>query len=132
MNYIFYYISTLIPLVLLDALWILVLAKGFYAKHMGFLFTKSVSFVPVTIFYLLYAIGVVYFVVMPALSSNSWLTALFNGLFLGLLAYAAYDLTNQATIPNWPTVMTIVDICWGAFVTAMTGVIAYFLISFLR
>ena len=126
------YIATLIPLIILDALWILVLAKKFYADHMGFLFSKSINLTPVAFFYPLYALGVLVLVVMPAVTSASWIEALWRGALLGLVAYGAYDLTNHATIANWPLTMTIIDMAWGMTVTAIISVIAYFIITTLK
>ncbi len=122
----------LVPMVVLDALWLLVLAKNFYAEQMGFLFTKSVSFAPIAFFYPLYALGVLVLVVLPAVSSASWVEALWRGALLGLVAYGAYDLTNHATIANWPLMMTVVDMAWGMAVTALTSVAAYFIITILK
>ncbi len=132
MNIFISYVAVLIPLLVLDAVWILGLAKGFYAEHMGFLFTKSVNLVPVAFFYPLYAVGVLVLVVLPAVISQSWIEALWRGALLGLVAYGAYDLTNHATIENWPFVMTLVDIAWGMVVTALTSVAAYFIITALK
>jgi uncharacterized membrane protein len=132
MNYFIAYITTLIPLTALDMLWILVLAKKFYEDKMGFLFSKSINLVPVAFFYPIYALGVMVFAVLPAVSSASWFEALWRGALLGLVAYGAYDLTNHSTIANWPVSMTIVDMAWGMTVTALTSVIAYFIITALK
>ncbi|MFA5999796.1 MAG: DUF2177 family protein [Candidatus Paceibacterota bacterium] len=132
MNIIIAYLATLIPLGILDGIWVLLIAKGFYAEHMGFLFTKSVNLVPVVFFYPIYAFGVLLLAVLPAVNSASWVEALWRGALLGLLAYGAYDLTNHATIANWPLVMTIVDMAWGMTVTALTSVLAYFLITIIK
>ncbi len=132
MNAIIAFCATLVPLVALDALWIMVIAKKFYAQHMGFLFSTSINITPVLFFYPLYALAVLVLAVMPAVASASWVEALYRGALLGLAAYAAYDLTNQATIAGWPTVMTLVDIGWGMCVTALTSVIAYFIITSLK
>jgi uncharacterized membrane protein len=129
MNTFVAYIATLVPLLFLDGLWILVLAKKFYADHLGFLFTKSVNIAPVLVFYPLYAVGVLLLVVLPAVSSSSWVEALWRGALLGLVAYGTYDLTNHATISNWPLSVTLVDIIWGMTVTSVTSVIAYFIIT---
>ncbi|QQR82630.1 DUF2177 family protein [Candidatus Campbellbacteria bacterium] len=126
------YLATLLPLTALDALWILVLAKKFYAEHMGFLFSKSINLIPVAFFYPLYALGVLLLAVMPAISSASWIEALWRGALLGLVAYGAYDLTNHATIAGWPTSMTLIDMGWGVLVTALTSVIAYFILTALK
>lgn len=129
MNIFFSYIAVLVPLVVLDALWILVLAKNFYTTQMSFLFSKSISFTPIVFFYPIYALGVLMLVVIPAVSAGSWFQALWRGALLGLVAYGAYDLTNQATINGWPTVVTFVDMGWGVTVTALTSLIAYFIIT---
>jgi len=70
--------------------------------------------------------------ILPAVSSASWIEALWRGALLGLVAYGAYDLTNHATIAGWPLSMTLIDIAWGVVVTALTSVIAYFLITSFR
>ncbi len=132
MNIVIAYFATIIPLLMLDALWILVLAKDFYAKQMGFLFSPTVNLVPVAFFYPLYALAVMLLAVLPAISSSSWVEALWRGALLGLAAYGAYDLTNQATISGWPTTMTLVDMGWGVVVTALTSLIAYFIITSFR
>jgi uncharacterized membrane protein len=130
MKYLYSYIATLIPLIILDALWILVLAKDFYASKMGFLFQQPVKMTPIFVFYPLYAVVVALLSVTPALTSSSWSEALWRGALLGLAAYSAYDLTNQATIAGWPLSMTIVDVLWGVVVTALTSVIAFWIISY--
>ena len=126
------YLATLLPLAVLDAAWLLVVAKGFYAQHMGFLFSKTINFVPVLFFYPLYAFAVLLLAVLPAVAAGSWTQALWRGALLGLAAYGAYDLTNHATIAGWPKIMTFVDMGWGVFVTAMASVVAYHLIGALR
>lgn len=126
------YISVLIPLALLDAVWLLFVAKGFYAEQMGFLFAKSVNLTPAIFFYPIYAFGILMLVVIPAVNSSSWVEALWRGALLGLVAYGAYDLTNHATIANWPLIMTIVDMMWGVVVTALSSVVAYFIITTIK
>ena len=126
------FLATLIPLGIFDGLWILVLAKKFYAEKMGFLFSQNVNLVPVYFFYPLYALCVLLLAVMPAVASQSWVEALWRGALLGLASYGAYDLTNHATIANWPLSMTLVDMAWGVFVTAATSVVAYLIITALR
>lgn len=132
MNYITYYLATLIPLSMLDAVWILWLAKGFYAREMGFLFTKTPNLTPAAFFYIIYAFVVLVIIVMPAVSAGSWSQALIHGALFGLAAYGAYDLTNHVTIAGWPLAMTIVDMSWGATVTALSSTVAYFAITALK
>lgn len=119
------YLATLVSLLAIDLLWIGVIAKSFYQKHLGYIFAEKFSLAPAILFYALYAFGIVYFVLTPALEAKSWSLALTRGALLGLLAYAAYDLTNQATLAKWPLVITAVDLAWGTFVTAVVSGIVY-------
>ena len=129
MNTFFAYVATIIPLAVLDTVWLMFVAHGFYSNHMSFLFSKTVNFTPVLFFYPIYAFVVLMLVVMPAVAANSWVESLWRGALLGLASYGAYDLTNHATIAGWPLKMTLVDMGWGVVVTALTSVIAYFIIS---
>jgi uncharacterized membrane protein len=132
MNLVITYIAVLIPMIALDALWILLVAKQFYAQKIGFLFAESANMVPVLFFYPLYALGIAALVVSPALASGSWFDALWRGAVLGLVSYGAYDLTNHATIANWPLSMTLVDMAWGMTVTALAGLAAYTIVTMLK
>lgn len=123
------YFAILLPMIILDGIWLLFIAKQFYQKHIGFLIGSSVNFTPVLFFYPLYSFGTLLLVVMPAIEAGSWVEALWRGALMGFIAYAAYDLTNQATISGWPTVVTIVDILWGTVVTSAVSVIAFFVIT---
>jgi uncharacterized membrane protein len=126
------FIATLIALSGLDALWILVIAKGFYADRMGFLFTKTPNLVPAAVFYPLYSLGVLFLAVLPAFSTGSWVEAIWRGALLGIAAYGAYDLSNHATIAKWPLSVTLTDMAWGTVVTALTSVIAYLVLAAIR
>lgn len=123
------YFMILVSLVSLDALWLGLISKPFYQKYLGDIFSGTFVVWPAALFYIMYAFGVMYFVVNPALEAKSLLLAVSRGAFLGLLAYATYDLTNQATILNWPLVITVADIAWGVFATALVSAIAYTVIS---
>ncbi|MCX6788917.1 MAG: DUF2177 family protein [bacterium] len=120
------YLTSLVSLLVLDGLWITVIAKSFYKKYLGYIFAEQFVLWPAALFYLLYAFGIFYFVVTPAIEAKSLSVALFRGALLGLLAYSTYDLTNHATIARWPLIITLTDIAWGTFVTAVVSAIAYF------
>jgi len=122
MQFIKLYFATLVPLMALDAIWLGYLARGFYAEKLGFLF-NTVKPGPAIIFYLLYAVGLVYFVVRPT-AGEPLLTTFLTGALFGLCAYAAYDLTNQATIEGWPTAVTLADMAWGAFASGAAATVA--------
>ncbi len=119
------YIVSLFAFLILDGLWILLIAKKFYAEHLGFIFSPTINITPIVFFYPLYALAITYLVVMPALSTHSWVDVLIRGAILGLAAYGAYDLTNHATIAGWPTIVTLVDMGWGVVITASVSFIAY-------
>jgi len=109
----------------IDMVWLVFVAKNFYAKYLGFLMSPTVNWAAAIIFYLLFIVGVVLFVVTPALEQQSWLSALLFGALFGLITYATYDLTNLATIKNWPLIVTVVDMIWGATLSALVSIITY-------
>lgn len=125
MKPIFLYLITLLVITISDFTWFK-LTSSFYQREIGFLFGSKINYLPAGIFYLMYALGIVFFVIMPQIKSGSSLTAVFiTGAFLGLIAYGTYDLTNNATINNWPVAVTIVDILWGMFVTAFASLVVF-------
>lgn len=111
----------------IDAVWLILIAKNFYAKHIGYLMAKNPNLWAALIFYIIFIAGLVFFVISPALEKKQWLSALFMGTFFGLVTYATYDLTNLATIKNWPLLVTVVDLIWGMVLSASVSVITYFI-----
>jgi uncharacterized membrane protein len=123
-NLIIYAITTLIFFVI-DMTWLGLVAKNFYRQKLGFILSPDVKWVAAIIFYLIYIGGILYFAVLPALKDQSWQTALINGAVLGFLCYATYDLTNMATIKDWPLTIVIVDIVWGMVLTGAVSILSY-------
>ena len=119
------YLIALPILVLLDISWLGLVAKNFYSKHIGFLLRQDFNLLPGIIFYLLYLVGLVFFVIMPAVNKSSWIYALAFGALFGLIAYSTYDLTNQATLKNWPLIVTIVDLAWGMVAASFISIVVY-------
>ena len=109
----------------IDMIWLGLVAKNFYAKQIGFLMKTDVNWLAAILFYLLFIVGVVVFVIMPAIEQKSWVHALGYGALFGLITYATYDLTNLATVKNWPMAVTVVDLIWGATLAASVSVITY-------
>lgn len=107
----------------LDLLWLGIVARRWYAEHLGFLLRPDVNWVAALAFYLLFVAGLVVFVVQPALAHSSWQRVLVLGAFFGLVTYATYDLTNLATIKNWPLLLTLVDLLWGSILSAAVAAI---------
>jgi uncharacterized membrane protein len=123
------YFITLPIFLAIDMIWLGLVAKNFYAKQIGFLMKTNVNWTAAIVFYLLFIIGLIVFVITPALQKNSWTTALLLGALFGLITYATYDLTNLATIKDWPIIITIIDLIWGTVLAASVSVISFFIAS---
>jgi uncharacterized membrane protein len=118
------YVITLVVFLALDAVWLTTMAPLLYRPAIGHLMLDEFRPLPALAFYLLYVAGIVTFAVMPGLARASAGGALARGALFGLVAYATYDLTNQATLRGWPWVVTLADLCWGTFVTAAAAAAA--------
>ncbi len=123
------YIATAVAFLAIDSVWLSTMASRLYRPYLGDLLRSDFDVKAAALFYIIYVGGIVYFAVMPALSSGSWRVAALNGAILGLVAYATYDLTNQATLREWPTIITVADLCWGTFLTASSATVAYLVTS---
>jgi uncharacterized membrane protein len=111
----------------MDMVWLGVAAKSFYTKQIGFLMTPKVNWVAAILFYLLFLVGLVVFVIAPAVEKSSWVHALLFGALFGLITYATYDLTNLATLKDWPLALTVVDLSWGAVLAGSVSLGTYFI-----
>jgi uncharacterized membrane protein len=121
------YLIALPVFLAIDMVWLTLVAKNFYAKQIGYLMAKNPNLFAALIFYLIFIAGLIVFVITPALEKKMWIQALLAGAFFGLVTYATYDLTNLATIKDWPLIVTIVDLIWGMFVSAAVSVATYFI-----
>lgn len=122
------YLTALPLFIAMDLLWLGVVAKNFYNKQLGFLI-GPVNWASAILFYLLFIAGLVVFVIMPAFQKGSWTHALLFGALFGLVTYGTYDLTNLATLKNWPVLVTVVDLLWGAFLGAFVSAAAYIIVT---
>ncbi|MFH2118265.1 MAG: DUF2177 family protein [Candidatus Paceibacterota bacterium] len=111
----------------IDMAWLGLIAKNFYAKYLGFLMKADVNWLAALLFYFLFIVGLVFFVIAPALEKQSWTYALLAGALFGLITYATYDLTNLATIKDWPLLITVIDMIWGSVLAASVSVISFLL-----
>ena len=125
MPYLIAYLAGLFTLVALDFVWLGYAMVDFYKAQIGHLMAEQVRFDAAIAFYLLYLIGVVVFVVAPALEARSLRTALWRGVLFGFIAYMTYDLSNLATLRGWPVAVVLADVVWGCVVTASSAVVAY-------
>lgn len=120
------YATTLVTAIAIDFVWLSQMADRLYRPVMGNMLLDQFRLQPAIAFYLMYACGLVFFAVRPALASRKWSTAFAHGAALGLVAYGTYDLTNQATLKNWSTLLTLADLAWGAVLSGVASTLGYF------
>lgn len=125
MSYIKMYIIAFIIFLAIDAIWLGLVAPKFYKAQIGHLMSEKPNFIAALVFYLLFIIGVVYFVVNPAIEAQSMSKLLVAGMLFGFMTYATYDLTNLATLKDWPITVTIVDLIWGTTLSTLIGLFTY-------
>lgn len=129
MYYLKIYAIAFIAFFAVDLIWLGVISKNLYSRYLGHLMTPNINWAAAIIFYLLYLVGLVFFVVVPALDKQSLVWAMLAGGLFGLVCYATYDLTNLATLKDWPATITYIDLVWGTFITATTSVITYWIVQ---
>ncbi|MBX3513472.1 MAG: DUF2177 family protein [Xanthobacteraceae bacterium] len=120
------YVATLAAFAVLDFLWIGTMANTLYRPVMKDILLADFRLAPAILFYLLYAFGIVLFAILPGLHGNEILRTVILGAALGLIAYGTYDLTNFATLKNWDTRITVIDMIWGGFATGLAAAAGYF------
>ena len=128
MNILFYlklYALTVPVFFIIDILWLGVIAKGFYRRQLDFILSPQVNWAAAVTFYLMYIAGILFFAVRPAVINNSWVQAAVLGALFGFFTYATYDLTNLATIENWPLVIVVVDILWGICLCTLVALLSF-------
>ena len=109
----------------IDLVWLGILARGFYQRQMGSLMRPEVNWAAAVAFYGIFVAGIVVLAVWPAVQKESFLQAVLLGALLGLVAYAAYDLTNLATLQGFPATMALVDLVWGTLLTGTVSAVTY-------
>lgn len=112
----------------LDAIWLTLVANRFYKSQLGNLLLEKPNMVAAILFYVIYVIGTVVFVINPALEKGSIGYAIGAGAFFGFVAYATYDLTNLATLKGFPAKLVVVDLIWGALLTATVATVTYLVV----
>lgn len=126
------YVVAVVVFLIVDVIWLGVIAKNLYRSELGHLMSDSVKLVPAILFYLLFVLGIVVFAVLPGLEDNSLVkSVIFSGL-LGLIAYGTYDLTNYATLRDWPLQVVAIDLIWGMFVSILVGLVGYWFGGFIN
>jgi len=124
-HYIYAFLVALGAMAIIDAAWLGLIAPKFYKKHIGFIMAKKPNWLAAVAFYLVFILGVTVFVVYPGWHNQySAIHVLLLGGLFGLVTYSTYDLTNQATLKDWPKIVTVVDLVWGTSLTAVVSVIS--------
>lgn len=121
------YLIALPVFFVIDMIWLGLISKNFYKNQIGFLMKSDINWIAAIIFYLLFIAGLVIFVILPAIEKQSISNAILLGGLFGLIAYATYDLSNLATLKDWPVIVTVVDLIWGTSVSVLVSVITYLL-----
>lgn len=110
---------------IIDMIWLGIVAKDFYNNQIGNLMKKSVNWTAAIIFYVIFVLGLVFFVIYPGIDGGSLKDVFVRGAFFGLVTYATYDLTNLATLKSWPLRLALVDVLWGTVLGSLVSVITY-------
>lgn len=119
------YLLTVPVFFVIDLIWLGVVARGFYRDNLAHLLNATVNWPAAIVFYLIFIAGILYFAVLPALAEGSLWRAVINGALFGFFTYMTYDLTNLATLPDWPIKVVIVDILWGTVLCASVAASAF-------
>jgi uncharacterized membrane protein len=125
MKYFKLYLVLLAAFFTIDMLWLGLVARSFYQQSLGFLMTPNLNWFVAAFFYLLFIVGILFFVVVPGLESGSLKATLLRAALFGLITYATYDLTNLATIKDWPVLITVVDLLWGTFLSVSVSSVGF-------
>jgi len=128
-DYLIAYAATAVAFLAIDAVWLSNMANVIYRPVMGDMMLSGFRLAPAIVFYLIFVFGLVFFAVRPGLLAGSGMVTLLNGALLGFIAYATYDLTNQATLKNWSWTLTIADMIWGTVLSAASAYIGYWVTS---
>lgn len=110
---------------IIDFLWLALVARKFYLAQIGSLMKTNINWTAAIIFYLLFIAGLIIFAIAPSLEKKSIISAIVLGGLFGFFTYATYDLTNLATLKNWPITVTVVDLIWGVILAASVSAISY-------
>jgi len=119
------YLVTLAAFFAVDMVWLGLAAPSFYQKQLGFLMAPTPNWFVAVLFYLLFVVGLNLFVIVPGLNANSLKSTLLKAALFGLITYATYDLTNLATLKDWPVLVSVVDMVWGTILSVSVSTIGF-------
>lgn len=124
-KYFIIYLIAVFVFFVVDMIWLGVIAKNLYQNSLKGLLRDKPNWTAAVIFYLLFIVGIIIFAVAPAIRDDSLLTAVIYGVLFGFFTYATYDLTNYATLKNWPFNIVVIDILWGMVLTGTVSTVTY-------
>lgn len=119
------YLAALGAFFVIDMFWLGLVARSFTQQQLGFLMAPRLNWLVAVVFYMLFIAGLLFFVIIPGLKENSLKATLLKGAFFGLVTYATYDLTNLATLKDWPALFSIVDMIWGTVLSASVSSVVF-------
>ena len=123
------YILTALVFFAIDLAWLGLVARNMYNRYIGHLMSSQVNWVAAVVFYLAFVVGILVFAVYPSVDRDSLLRAILLGALFGFFTYSTYDLTNLATLKDWPLSITIIDIAWGMVLTGAVSAVGFFIVS---
>jgi len=129
MKFLLHFVIALIVFFAIDLVWLGLIAKNLYSKYLGFIMSDKVNWLAALIFYALFIVGLLVFVIEPALQDQNFTQLVLRAALFGLVTYATYDLTNLATLKDWPIQITIIDLIWGTTLSTLVSVISVFIIG---
>lgn len=129
MKWLLYFGITFIVFMGIDLIWLGFVAKNIYSKYLGYLMATKVNWIAALIFYVIFIIGVLYFVIAPTLVDRNLGQLILRAALFGFITYATYDLTNLATVRDWPITITIIDLIWGTTLSTSVSLISYLIIT---
>ncbi|MDA3891509.1 MAG: DUF2177 family protein [Salinivirgaceae bacterium] len=131
-NIIISYLLTFIVFLMIDMLWLGVVAKNLYQKYLGGFLSETVNWTAAFVFYLIYIVGISIFAIYPAVNKDSAQNAIIMGALFGIFTYATYDLINLATLKGWPLPIVFIDIVWGAVLSAIVSFSGYYIVKWIN
>ena len=129
MKWFLYYGIAFAVFMVIDLIWLGFIAKDLYSKYLGYLMSDKVNWIAAIVFYLVFIGGVCYFVLYPSLADQNITNLITRAVLFGFITYATYDLTNLATVRDWPIQITIIDLSWGTTLSTSGSVISYLIIN---
>ena len=129
MSYIKNFLITFVVFMTIDLIWLGIVAKKLYNKYLGYIMSKNINWIAAIVFYIVFVIGILMFVIYPALAKDSIQYLILYGMAYGFITYATYDLTNLATLKDWPIEITIIDLIWGTTLSTLTSYFSYLIIN---